>query len=107
GTYLASSLIVFGAKAARKDSDGRTESSANGWDFLIGLVAPLTLVGITWGTNFFENYVLEKTAGGRWPETETSAVENFLPVQIENNGRRFNETGVEGFAVSLFSGSNG
>jgi hypothetical protein len=106
GTFLVSALIVFGAKSARDNPDGTTESTASGWDFLIGLAAPTVLIAITWGTGYFEKYVLEHIAGGRWPDTDTNLVNDFTPVETANNRRTFTDTGAQVFGVSLLAADN-
>ena len=118
GTLFASVLIVFGAKTARHKDDGTTtEDEGSGWDYLIGLICPVVFVAITWGTGFFENKVLEKIVGARWPGTDTGAVDRYLPeATIAPFGnpsegvaghRRFIGEGATGFPVSLFEESNG
>jgi hypothetical protein len=45
--------------------------------------------------------VLADITGAAWPDTETGAVDRFLPVHTENGRRSFEETGATSLAVSL------
>jgi hypothetical protein len=104
-TYLLSALLVFGLKSLRSDASG-TEGSSNAADYLIGLICPLALVGIAFGNGLFENYVLEKLTGARWPGDGTQAVDRYLPLRTENDRQRFDGGTAAGFAVSLFDTIN-
>jgi hypothetical protein len=106
GTFFISNLITFGAKSARKNADGvTTEDQTNGADYGIGIICPALFVLGMWISGFFEDYVLEKVAGARWPDTATGDVDRYLPV-AENGHRSFTATDATAFPVRLFNSEN-
>ncbi|HEY2963438.1 MAG TPA: protein-arginine deiminase family protein [Pyrinomonadaceae bacterium] len=107
GTYFLSVLVVFGAKSARKNEGTEIrEDTAKFCDYALGMIFPAIYIGVAWCTGFWEDYVLEKTAGARWPAPGTSDVDRYLPV-TSNGSRHFTATGATGFPVRLFGSDNG
>ena len=104
GTYFVSNLITFGVKSART-SGGVRDASWNPLDFVIGSICPALFTLGMWISGFFEDYVLEKVAGARWPGTGSGDVDRYLPV-AQNGQRSFTATNATAFPVRVFSTDN-
>lgn len=99
--FLANGIMLLW-KSERQAVGGGRARGVEPEDFVLPLIfANLTAAIFVW-SGLWRDYFLLKTAGAHWPSANTSAVNDFLPVETVGARRRITATDARKFKVRLF-----
>jgi hypothetical protein len=85
--YALGVVLALGLKSGRHDADGKRETESNVWDYMLGSVFPLVLIGWqVWGTGAFDIQLIKRVTGCDWPSPDTDLVDALLPMSTDDHG---------------------
>ncbi len=109
GSYVLSSLLVFGVKSSVDDR--QNDKSLHARDYLLGLIGPLIMIAYkAIYKGGFEGELVKAIAGVDWPTKDTGMVETTI-LPIEPNPQQpprqqFSTTKAAKFPVRVFDAKN-
>ena len=99
--YFASNALVMIAKSRRDADDGSRESGVQPLDFIFPVVFSIAAIAI-FIPSTFHDYFFEQVAQSRWPSSDSSRVDAFLPEQIHEGKHSLVDVNATKFKVRLF-----